>query len=158
MDILMSAKARGGRTRWRSHEGKMKNQIGQTEQLVQFLSAAPVCPDEVLHEAKRALLGFYAAAFSGVASPIWVSACEAMADFSPPGRHAVLGSPRRWADPDAVFLNAIAGNVLDYDDTHLPTIIHPSSMVVPVLWARAEQQRITGATLLATLILSFEDK
>lgn len=134
----------------------MKNQESQTQQLVEFLLTDHAFPEGVMHEAKRALLGFYAAAFSGVASPIWAAAGDAMATFSPQGHHVALGSQRRWAAQDAAFLNAVAGNVLDYDDTHLPTIIHPSSMVVPVLWARAEQHRLAGDALLKALVLSFE--
>jgi len=127
-----------------------------TEQITEFISANHLFPDEVLHEAKRALLGFYAAAFSGVASPIWVSSRDAMHLISPAGAHVALGTDRGWAPQDAAFLNAIAGNVLDFDDTHLPTIIHPSSTVVPVLWAKAQTQPVTGLELLRAMILSFE--
>jgi 2-methylcitrate dehydratase PrpD len=127
-----------------------------TEQITEFLSIEHRFPEEVLHEAKRAILGFYAAAFSGVASPIWAASRDAMHTISPEGAHFALGTQRCWAPHDAAFLNAIAGNVLDFDDTHLPTIIHPSSTVVPVLWAQAQSQPVTGQALLRAMILSFE--
>jgi 2-methylcitrate dehydratase PrpD len=127
-----------------------------TERLIEFITADHRFPDEVLHEAKRAFLGFYAAAFSGIASPIWASSRDAMHEISPVGAHVALGTERGWALQDAAFLNAIAGNVLDFDDTHLPTIVHPSSMVVPVLWAKAQAQPIAGLELLRAMILSFE--
>ena len=45
-------------------------------------------------------------------------------------------------------LNAMAGNVFDFDDTHLPTIIHPTAPVAPALLALAETRPATGRQLL----------
>src|SRR5260370_19614492 len=66
---------------------------------------------------------------------------------------------RRAAGPDALngaFLNAVSANVLEYDDTHLATVIHPAAPVVPGLLALAEQHRISGASLVHALILGVE--
>jgi 2-methylcitrate dehydratase PrpD len=128
----------------------------QTEALVRFLGAQHQFPEDVLHEAKRAMLGYFAAAFSGIESPIWQSAKRAMQDVGQRGECTALGTSTRWAPQDAAFLNAIAGNVLDFDDTHLPTIIHPSSPVIPVLWALSARLKFTGRDMLSALILSFE--
>jgi len=46
--------------------------------------------------------------------------------------------------------------VFDYDDTHLPTIIHPSGPVASALFALAEYQPVTGAELLHAFILGVE--
>src|SRR5260370_20702255 len=66
---------------------------------------------------------------------------------------------RRAAGPDALngaFLNAVSANVLEYDDTHLATVIHPAAPVVPGLLALAEQRRTSGAELVHALILGVE--
>lgn len=127
-----------------------------TQTLAAFLLSRKEFPEAVLHEAKRAILGYFAAAFAGIDSPIWHSSHDAMAAISPEGNHRVLGSRRLWTAQDAAFLNAVAGNVLDYDDTHLPTIIHPSSPVVPVLWSMQREHGGSGSELLSTLVLAFE--
>jgi len=127
-----------------------------TDTLTRFLMAPHRFPDDVVHEAKRALLGYFAAAFSGVESPIWQNAKRALQEVGQPGAYAVLGTSTRWAPQDAVFLNAISGNVLDFDDTHLPTIIHPSSPVIPVLWALSNRLGFSGREMVEALILSFE--
>ena len=41
----------------------------------------------------------------------------------------------------AAFVNAASGNVFDFDDTHHPTIIHPTAPVAPALFALAEKPR-----------------
>src|SRR5262252_4093335 len=46
--------------------------------------------------------------------------------------------------------------LLDYDDTHLPTVIHPAAPVAPSVLAVAERQRATGADVLLALLLGVE--
>lgn len=127
-----------------------------TETLTRFLVAHHRFPDDVIHEAKRAILGYFAAAFSGIESPIWQSAKQALQEIGQPGACTALGTSTRWSPQDAAFLNAISGNVLDFDDTHLPTIIHPSSPVIPVLWALSHRLGFSGREMLEALVLSFE--
>src|SRR5690606_8646087 len=47
-------------------------------------------------------------------------------------------------------------NVFDFDDTHDPTIIHPTAPVAPVLFALAEQKPVPGRDLLHAFILGVE--
>jgi len=57
---------------------------------------------------------------------------------------------------DAAFVNAISANLLDYDDTHLDTIIHPTAPVAPALLALAEQRGLSGAEVLHAFIVGVE--
>jgi 2-methylcitrate dehydratase PrpD len=50
-----------------------------------------------------------------------------------------------------IFLNAFAGHVLDYDDTHLGYWGHPAATVVPVAFAIAETCQVSGERLLSAL-------
>ena len=56
----------------------------------------------------------------------------------------------------AAFLNAASGNVFDFDDTHIPTVIHPTAPVAPALFALAAQRRVSGAELLHAFVLGVE--
>jgi 2-methylcitrate dehydratase PrpD len=56
----------------------------------------------------------------------------------------------------AAFVNAIASNLLDYDDTHLDTVIHPAAPVAPALFALAEQRGLSGAAVLHAFLLGGE--
>ncbi len=56
----------------------------------------------------------------------------------------------------AAFLNAAAGNIADFDDTHLRTVIHPTAPVAPALFALAELRRVSGAELLHAFALGVE--
>src|SRR5205085_1294593 len=73
-----------------------------------------------------------------------------------PAQAGVFGRSERPDALYAAFLNAVSANVLEYDDTHLPTVIHPAAPVAPGLFAPAEQRRISGSELLHAFILGVE--
>ncbi|WP_309239968.1 MmgE/PrpD family protein [Actinomadura sp. J1-007] len=51
-------------------------------------------------------------------------------------------------EPSAALLNGTLAHSLDFDDTHLPSVLHPSASVVPAALAAAEAQGASGAALL----------
>jgi 2-methylcitrate dehydratase PrpD len=53
-------------------------------------------------------------------------------------------------------MNGITSHVFDFDDTHLPTIIHPSGPVASAIFALAEYKPVSGADLLHAFILGVE--
>jgi 2-methylcitrate dehydratase PrpD len=55
-----------------------------------------------------------------------------------------IGQARRLPAGAAAFLNGVLAHSLDFDDTHLPSVLHPSASVIPGILAVAEQ---TGASL-----------
>jgi 2-methylcitrate dehydratase PrpD len=50
----------------------------------------------------------------------------------------------------------MSSHVLDFDDTHLKTVIHPAGPVAPAILALAEMQPVTGRDFLHALILGAE--
>jgi 2-methylcitrate dehydratase PrpD len=113
-------------------------------------------PERVKHEAKRALLNFMGAALGGSHDLAIEHAIAALGQFSGPPQASVIGRTQRFDLLNAAFLNAASGNVLDYDDTHHPTVVHPTSPVAPVLLALAEHAPMSGAGFLHALILGIE--
>lgn len=117
-------------------------------------------PPAVQHEARRCLVNFFACALAGWRDPAVATAqrvFEATAAGGGGGASfTVIGNPRRAKLLQAASLNAMAANVHDFDDTHLPTIAHPTAPVAPVVLALAERGRCTGADLLAALAAGVE--
>src|SRR4029453_10026963 len=56
----------------------------------------------------------------------------------------------------ASLANGAQGHALDFDDTHLPAVLHGSAAVAPVVFALAEGRRASGADALAGFISGFE--
>jgi len=59
-----------------------------------------------------------------------------------------IGSGLRLPAPSAALVNGTLAHSLDFDDTHLPSVLHPSSSVLPATLAIAEQVAASGAELL----------
>lgn len=113
-------------------------------------------PDAVRHEARRSLLNFVGCAL-GVAHAAPVEmALRVLLPLSGSDRVSLIGRPERLDPLGAAFINAVAGNLLDYDDTHLRTVIHPTAPVAPAALAFAEQRGVSGADMLHAFILGAE--
>ena len=56
----------------------------------------------------------------------------------------------------AAFVNAISANLLDFDDTHPETIIHPAAPVAAPVLALAEARKLPGRDVLTAFILGVE--
>ena len=113
-------------------------------------------PDPVRHEAKRALLNFFAVAIAGCRTGPVEMALKSLAEFSGGKQATVIGRTERIDALSAAFLNAAGANVFDYCDTHLPTVVHPTAPLAPALLSLAELRRVTGPELLLAFILGFE--
>ena len=50
----------------------------------------------------------------------------------------VIGSHERLPAPSAALVNGTLAHALDFDDTHLPSVLHPSASIVPAALAAAE--------------------
>jgi 2-methylcitrate dehydratase PrpD len=113
-------------------------------------------PANVRHEAKRALVNYFAVSLAGCSDPDVIKATTLFARFNAGGEAHVIGRSESLDILNAASLNAMSANVFDYDDTHIPTILHPTAPVASALFALAESRRISGEQLLLAFILGVE--
>lgn len=69
---------------------------------------------------------------------------------------AAVGVPTRLPAPLAAFVNGVLAHSLDYDDTHLPSVLHPSAAVVPAALAAGERVGATGAEVIRAIAVGLE--
>lgn len=112
--------------------------------------------DAVRHQAKRSLLNFVGCALGAADEPAVAAAVHVLGETSGPPQASLIGRPERFDMLNAAFVNAVAGNLFDFDDTHLATVIHPTAPVAPVALALAEHRGASGADVLAALALGME--
>ncbi|TDR89797.1 MmgE/PrpD family protein [Enterovirga rhinocerotis] len=113
-------------------------------------------PERVRHGGRRALLNGFGLALNAAADPAIETAVAALSAFGPSAQAGLIGRPERLDPPAAAFVNAIGMNLLDFDDTHLPTIIHPTAPVAPAVLALAEARGLSGAEVLDAFVLGAE--
>jgi 2-methylcitrate dehydratase PrpD len=108
------------------------------------------------HEAKRSILNFFATALGSAYAPAVTSALRTMSPFSGAATSAIIGRPERLDALSAAFVNAISANLLDFDDTHLDTIIHPAAPVAAPVLALAQARGFSGRDAITAFILGVE--
>jgi len=62
----------------------------------------------------------------------------------------------RTSVASAAFMNGVLAHSLDYDDTHLPSVLHPSASVVPAVLAVAEELGVPGERLVPAIAAGLE--
>jgi 2-methylcitrate dehydratase PrpD len=108
------------------------------------------------HEAKRSILNFFATALGSAFDPAVTAALKTLSPFSGAATSAIIGRPERLDALGAAFVNAISANLLDFDDTHLDTIIHPAAPVAAPVLALAQARGFSGREVLTAFILGVE--
>jgi len=113
-------------------------------------------PAEVREEGVRTFVNWVGCAVGGASHETADRALAAVSPFSGPREATVLGRDEKLDALHAALLNGITSHVLDYDDTHLKTIIHPAGPVASALLALAEIRPLSGRELLTALIVGVE--
>jgi 2-methylcitrate dehydratase PrpD len=136
----------------------MTHQSDITRTLSSFIASAQwdQLPAQVQHEAKRSILNFIATALAGCREDAVQHTLASLVTFSRVEQATVIGRTERVDALSAAFLNAASGNVFDFDDTHLRTVIHPTAPVAPALFALAELRPVAGRNLLLAFALGVE--
>ncbi len=127
----------------------LKEARGVTRALAEFVVAArgESIPDAVRHEAARSLVNWMGCALGGAHHETLDAALAALLPFAGPPQAGLIGRRERLDAPTAALLNGMSAHVLDFDDTHLRTLLHPSVPVASALLALAEYRAQTGLTL-----------
>ena len=129
-----------------------------SQQLSEFLFKTRYedLPPHVIHEAKRSLVNYFAVCFAAGKDETIAKAIDTYKAFSGGGRAKLVGRNIETDILSAAALNAMAANVFDFDDTHIPTIIHPSAPVAAALFALSADQQMSGQDFLLSFILGVD--
>jgi 2-methylcitrate dehydratase PrpD len=131
---------------------------GVTERLASFVVGVRCdeLPPQVLHQAKRSAMNFFAVALAGCRDATVETARASLSAFSGGNQATIVGRRERIDALSAACLNAAGANVLDFCDTHTPTAIHPTAPILPALLALAALKPVSGRDALLALVLGQE--
>ncbi len=113
-------------------------------------------PAEVRLKAKCHLLDTVGVAFAGAAAPSGKKVVETLYALDGNQTCTVIGSARRLSAPNAALVNGIFAHTYDYDDTHWKSLTHPSGVLVPALFAAAEQYAASGRDIVTAMVAGCE--
>jgi 2-methylcitrate dehydratase PrpD len=113
-------------------------------------------PAEVIRETKRCLLDYLGLVIGASDEPAVGKALMTVRELGGNPQARVLGTDLRTTTHHAALVNGIASHVLDYDDTHLPTIVHPTGSAITAALAVGEWKRASGRDLILAFAVGFE--
>jgi len=129
-----------------------------TRKLARFIVSARIAdmPEAVRHEARRTLLNWVGCAIGGSQHETVTNAVTALTPFFGAGQATLFGRSERTDVLHAAMLNGISSHVLDFDDTHAQTTIHPAAPVAPAILAMAEYRPVSGRDFIEALVIGVE--
>lgn len=113
-------------------------------------------PDSIKHEATRAFVNWVGCVLGGITDPTTLLLESALKSTFGASEATVFGRGLRIDVPNVALLNCLASTVHGFDDTHVPTIIHPTGPVAAAATAFAETKATRGADLLHALLIGIE--
>ncbi|MGH2830896.1 MAG: MmgE/PrpD family protein, partial [Actinomycetota bacterium] len=72
------------------------------------------------------------------------------------GHAWAIGAEAPLPAPSAAFVGGVLAHSLDYDDTHLPSVLHPSASVVPAAIAAAQYAGRSGSDVVSAIAAGLE--
>lgn len=114
-------------------------EAGLTSALARFLAQSrwEDIPAAIRHEGKRGLLNALGCILAGRDDP-------------------ATAIVRKVFPAEDALIDAAAATAHDYDDTHLPTVIHATPPVAAIVLSVARKQQVSGAELLHAFVLGVE--
>jgi len=113
-------------------------------------------PQDIRHEARRALVNYLGCALGGAPDEAVDIALRALHPLFGAPTARILGRAERLDPLHASLMNGISSHVYDYDDTTPKNYSHPSSPVASALFAYASVNHVSGPDFVHAFILGFE--
>ena len=128
------------------------------DQLVEFALSleAAALPPAVVEAASRSITDWLGTAIRGATEPLAAALGAVIAAGGGEPQATIVGRRRRTSALMAALANGAQSHALDFDDTHLPSIVHGSAPVAPVILALGEWRHASGPEALAAFVAGFE--
>ncbi|HWL99331.1 MAG TPA: MmgE/PrpD family protein [Nocardioidaceae bacterium] len=105
-------------------------------------------PDQLRDDVARRVLDVIGNSLAATDQPSARTVTAVVREWGGPPRATAIGSDLAVPPSAAALVNGTLAHSLDFDDTHLPSVLHPSSSVIPAALAVAEAQGAPATALL----------
>jgi 2-methylcitrate dehydratase PrpD len=132
--------------------------MSATRDLARFVAGTGYAdlPPDVRHATRRCLVNATGVALHAAGDPALEILLGAFRDEGGARRATVWGTGTRSPLLLAALANGFLIHLDDFDDTHFPTVVHPSAPVIPVALALGEARRLPARDVLTAVALGVE--
>ncbi len=113
-------------------------------------------PEEVVDSVRKRVLDIVGIMVAAAPLPTSRAARRWAAEQGGRPQASAVGLADRLPATLAAFTNGVLAHSLDYDDTHLPSVLHPSACVVPAALAAAQATGADGRSAIAAIAVGLE--
>lgn len=113
-------------------------------------------PEDVVASVRQRVLDVLGLCVAAQALPTSQAILEHVAEQGGAKQASAIGLAEPVPAASAAFVNGVLAHSLDYDDTHLPSVLHPSACVVPAALAAAEANGASGRDTVAAIAVGLE--
>ena len=126
----------------------LEHTVAQRLALVARRVAGDGLATELREDAARRVLDVLGNSLAAADQPAARAVTAVASAWGGSGQATAIGAEARLPAPAAALVNGTLAHSLDFDDTHLPSVLHPSSSVIPAALAVAEAMEAPGHALL----------
>jgi len=132
--------------------------LGMTRRLARFIvaTAADAIPAEIYEHAKVAFLDTLAVTYGGKDDPLVGKLVKYSDVMGGKPSATLIGLGRKASLEHAALINGAAAHALDYDDTLVSFLGHPSVTLFPSLLALSEDRGLSGREFLAAYLIGLQ--
>ncbi|MPZ62022.1 MAG: hypothetical protein GEU93_12165 [Propionibacteriales bacterium] len=113
-------------------------------------------PAPAVRVAKLAIRDCLGVILAGLAEPSGRIVADQVRAEAAVGTSTALGRGFTTSPAAAAFVNGTTAHALDFDDSHHPSMTHPTAVLLPALLAVAEQRASSGAELIAAYLYALD--
>jgi len=113
-------------------------------------------PNEVVESVRKRVLDILGICVAASSLDTSRSALDFVVEQGGNGQAHAIGMCPQVPASMAAFMNGVLAHSLDYDDTHLPSVLHPSASIIPAALAVAEATGANGKETIAAIACGLE--
>lgn len=113
-------------------------------------------PEEVIEHTKLCILDWIGVALAGSQEAPTKILASVIKKMEGKKESTVIGTSTKTSCVNAALVNGVMGHVVELDDVHQESVIHPAAPVVPAALAVAERKNVTGKDLITSIVIGYE--
>jgi 2-methylcitrate dehydratase PrpD len=113
-------------------------------------------PSEVVESVQRRILDTLGICLAASSFGLGDDVGDLVTEWGGAPQAAIVGRTGAYPAPSAALVNGTLAHSLDFDDTHLPSVLHPSASVVPAVLAIAQARGASGRESIAAAAVGIE--